>query len=169
MTETFYNVGSLLPEECACFSKNTLQILKEHGVIDRPCAQTHDERGFATVYRCDWEPYGRVEFTADHPFKYKGEMVTFEELIKLHPKIKNAELVPFDDPDLKVVYNIIAHPDQQDERNMFKMQDDLYMVGGRYANEIDHKFFMKRMEILKRLFEDPFGREVIAKKYAPKE
>lgn len=164
----FYNVGSLLPEEVACFSRKTLQMLKDQGIIDRPCAQTHDDRGFAVVYRCDWEPYGRVEFTADHPFMYKGKMVTFEELIELHPKISNKELVPLDDPELKTVYNIIAHPDQQDERNMFRMEEDLFMVGGRYATEIDHEFFMKRMRILQRLFQDPDGREIVAKQYAPK-
>jgi hypothetical protein len=165
----FYNVGSLLPDETACFSKNTYEILKNCGIIDKPHALTKDERGFAIVYRCDWEPYGRVEFTADHPFQYNGKMITFEELIGLHPKINNVEVVPLDDKDLTMVYNIIAHPDQQDERNFFKLEDNLYMVGGRFDSKLDPDYFIKKMEILNRLFKNPNYKEIIKEKYAPKD
>jgi hypothetical protein len=169
MSEIFYNVGSLLPNNVACFGRNTYEILKSQGIIDRPHALTTDERGFATVYRCDWAPYGCVEFTADHPFQYKNKMVTFEELIQLHPKISNVEVVSLDDPDLQMVYNIIAHPDQQDEKNMFRMEEDLMMVGGRYTVDVDPVYFTKKMDILDRLFKNTDYQEIIKEKYGPKE
>lgn len=163
-----FNVGSLLPDEIACFSRRTYEILKAQGIIDRPHALTTDERGFAPVYRCDWAPYGRVEFTQDHPFQYKNKMVTFEELIQLHPQISNVEVVPLDDPELQMVYNIIAHPDQQDEKNMFKMEKDLMMVGGRYTVDVDPVYFTKKMDILARLFKNPDYQDIIKEKYGPK-
>lgn len=160
-----YNVGSILPGDAACFSINTYKILVEKGIIDKPHAIMKNDRSFTQMYSCDWYPYGHVEFTEEHPFLYKNKIITFEELYKIHPDIKNVKIIPIDDIDTSIVYNIVSYPDQYDSRNHYKMSTDLYMIGGRFTVYVDPIYFTKKMEIIEKLNNDPDCHEIIEKKY----
>lgn len=53
---------------------------------------------------------GELEFTNDHPFYYKGNYITFEELVKSNPKLSNPKKLILEECD--TLYNIVGHPNQ---------------------------------------------------------
>jgi hypothetical protein len=158
----------LLPEEKApCFSLNTYRILKQRGVIDRIHATVQSNRNHTKMYRCNFRNLGTLEFTYDHPFVYNGKVYPFDKLMHIDPSITNVEEIAYDDKSVEMVYNIIGYPIQLDKRNLFKIDDDLYMVGGKYSEKlgVTPEYFEKKMEVLNKISQNPEHSAYIRERY----
>lgn len=167
MSGPIYNIASYIPSENApCFSKKTYDKLIEFNIINKPHGLVKGHRDNTTMYRCNWEPYGILEFTEEHPFIYIDKLYSFSELINIHPNIKNVELIPYNDEETKYVYNFISYPIQIHENNMFRLSDNTYIIGAKSKIDIDENYFIKKMEILQNLYNNPETKEFI-KKYTP--
>ena len=61
--------------------------------------------------------------------------IAFEELINVHPEIKDVKEIPLDDKSCKFIYNIVGHVNPYDENNMFNL-GNLEMIGGYYEVDV---------------------------------
>jgi hypothetical protein len=118
----------------ACFSENTLlkimdNIDYEHftGLI------TKSTRNNKKMYRCYLFDYGKIEFTADHPFIYNNQVYKFESLIKILPNVNNIEEIQ--NNECNIIYNIIGHKTQLNHKNVFILTNDICMIGGCYTGD----------------------------------
>ncbi len=103
------------------------------------------------MYRAEFPDHGILEFTYDHPFVYEGRYYKFEDLIKIHPVLKEtAKEIKMDDeqcPSNCIIFNIINHGDQFHPNNMIPMGENLKMVGG-YFND-SRRHLLNKKETLK--------------------
>lgn len=120
----------------ACFSLSTFKKLLKHipELSKKSMFITKGPRKNKKMYRCEIKPYGIVEFTADHPFIYNDIIYTFEDLIKIHPILKkNSTIIPTNDSNCNkksIIYNIVCHPQQTHDDNIFSFSKDLKIIGG---------------------------------------
>ena len=116
--------------DTACFSYSTLLYLQK--LISTPVIIFKSPRHNKKMYKCSYNNIS-IEFTYDHPFVYKNNIITFEQLIKIHPNIKDIEEIPND--QLENIYNIIGHIDQEHKLNIFQIDNNLQMLGGYYKGD----------------------------------
>jgi len=157
-----------ISDPAPCFSKATYDTLVASGIIDKSHGLIKGDRKMSKMYRCNYKDVGTIEFTADHPFLYNNEKMTFEELINVNSDFTNVEVVNFDDESCQTIYNVISFPVQLDQRNMFKFDDNLFMIGGRNTSEINQEEFQAKMNILQNLAKTEEGREYVQQKYGAK-
>ncbi len=113
-----------------CFSKKTFQVLIENKIIEAPIVAIQFERKNKKMYKCEYKNF-LLEFTEDHPFMYNNKFYKFKDLITIHSdSFKSIKEISFDDPEYTTIYNIIKHPKQFDENNMFLLDENLKIVGG---------------------------------------
>jgi hypothetical protein len=158
----------LLPEEKApCFSLNTYKILRQKGIINRIHATIQSNRYNTKMYRCQFRNLGTIEFTYDHPFIYNKKIYPFEQLMNIDPSITNVEEIGQDDESVKMVYNVIGYPVQLDQRNCFQIDDDLYMIGAEYSEElgVTPEYFEKKMEVLNKISQNPEHAAYVKERY----
>jgi hypothetical protein len=127
------SISSLSSPSASCFSKNTfLALINQKNIL--PIAMVQSIRGNKKMYRCVYPPYGTIEFTYDHPFTYKGKIYPFEELVKIHPIMKQtAKEISLDDKECGAnakIYNILGDINQLSKKNMFEFGPQLNMIGG---------------------------------------
>jgi hypothetical protein len=147
-----------------CFSHKTYKILKEKGIFNKIHVIISGPRNNKEMYSCDFYDLGNLEFTSDHPFLYNNRIVAFEELTQIDTNIKNIKKISNDEID--TVYNVIGYPIQNDHRNMFRINNNLVMIGGKYNQHVSEENFEKRMKILEKLCETEEGAKIAAEKYS---
>jgi hypothetical protein len=112
-----------------CFSYETL--IKILNTLDENKKNKvniiYDERKDKKIYRCTFKNYGDMEFTLDHQFLYNEKIIDFEELIKNNSNISNVRFVDIN--EISTVYNLHGNEYKYHDDNMFKLYDDLYVIG----------------------------------------
>jgi len=117
----------------SCFSYETLQKIIDRIEGKKNILVFGGKRGNKKMFRCDIKDFGKCEFTHDHLFVYNNEITTFENLIHNCSDITNIEEVPVQEIDM--MYNIIGNVTQLDIDNIFKLNDNVRIIGGRVKNE----------------------------------
>jgi hypothetical protein len=154
--QTFATLAEALGQSqssAPCFSKQTLEkIIPSISEKKSPYVLVKSLRNNKKMYRCNYHPYGTIEFTNDHPFIYKNKIYPFEELIKVHPILKqSAKEIPLDDENCSAnsyVYNVIGDINQLSQNNTFSFGPNLFMLGGTYSNKLSYIKYKKQAEIM---------------------
>jgi hypothetical protein len=160
----FLSKNEALGITAPCFSYKTLQ--KILAKIPKNMVVTlKSERYNKDMIKAYHEDLGELEFTNDHPFIYNNNYVTFEELVKLNPKFSISKELPLEDCD--ILYNIVGHPKQTHPDNIFILANDLHMIGAKYPENCDSKYFLKKKKVIENLLnsENSENTEFIRKKY----
>jgi hypothetical protein len=146
-----------------CFSLQTLQKMLKNIDKNRNFIIVNSPRNNKKMYRCNIKNFGEVEFTHDHSFIYNDKIYTFENLLNIYPNVTNITEIPTN--EISTVYNIIGHVDQINTENLFKINNDLFMIGGKFNFEITQKYFEKKLQIIKNLQQNKEYKELAEKKY----
>ena len=138
-----FGLNPLKPFERPCFSYNTLleivRLQKAVNPTQKLYLMSKTRRNAKKMYRCNYENHENLEFTSDHQFLYENKLVDFENIVNVHPHIKNsAKEIPLDDKTCgsnSMIYNIYGHFERLHKKNQFKLGSNLTMLGGIITND----------------------------------
>ena len=143
----------------ACFSAQTfiklLPLITKSKHPAHPIHISRSPRNDKPMYRCEYPPYGKLEFTDDHQFYYRNKLYKFRRLIQIHPILKiTATPIPLDDPECgasSMIFNVYNHPNAYAASNLFALSNGLLIMGGHINKGI--VAYHKKYYVLKTLLE----------------
>lgn len=156
------NNGNSGGNNAPCFSKNTYELLKKLNIINKAHVLIQSKKNNKKMYRCNWNQIGILEFTDDHPFLYKNQILRFDELLN-NPNITDIQEIQ--NEEVTTVYNVIGSTEQVSKENLFYINKDLMMFGGKFNFEITQEQFEKRYDVITNLLNNENYGEIAKNKY----